>query len=236
MKKFYSLVSIEATDNGHFRILLDGKPMKTPAQNDFFCNSEHVATLAQQEWSNQEETISPESMPVTQFISTALDRTAPNRATIEQDILAYLETDLLYFHAAEPPELVKEQDNIWSSYLTQMAEILGPLPSKTTGLRAGSLATETKEKAKSFISALSDIELTLFVHLAQSSSSFLLACAFFHKIITSDNFIKATFCEEFFYIDFYGTAHNGLDPQLQAKSDTLTRDLKAAELILFPKT
>ena len=235
MKKFYSLVSVETADNECFKIALDGKTMKTPAQNEFSCHSEHIAALAQQEWSNQKEIISPESMPVTQFISTTIDRTAPNKDTIKQDILAYLETDLLYFHAAEPPELAKEQQKIWSPYLTKMVEILGPLPEQTTGLSAAPLTKEAQEKAQNFIDALSDIELTLFVHLAQSSSSFLLACAFFNKLITKEDFIKATFCEEFFYIDFYGTAHNGLDPQLQAKKDTLTKDLDAAGLILFPK-
>lgn len=236
MKKFYKLVSIEEQPSHKYHVLLDGKPIKTPAQNDFFCDSMSLATLAQQEWAAQDETIIPDSMPVTQLISTSIDRTAPNRETIEDEILAFLETDLLYFHTAEPPELAAEQDKLWTPWLNKMSDYFGTLPKKTTGLRADDLDLKTAQKARDYIKSLSDLELTLFVHVAQASSSFLLAAALLHNLLSKDEFIKAAFCEEFFYIDFYGTAHNGLDPVLQAKTDMLERDLSAALLILQPSS
>jgi chaperone required for assembly of F1-ATPase len=236
MKKFYKLVSLEALSANQYRVLLDGKSIKTPAQNDFICSSKFLATLVQQEWAAQNETIEPDSMPVTQFISTSIDRTAPHRETIEYEILAFLETDLLYFHTASPPELAEEQHKLWSPWLEKMSALFGTLPQKTTGLRADKLNINTAQKARDYIKSLSDLELTIFVHIAQASSSFLLAAALLQNLISKDEFIKTAFCEEFFYIDFYGTAHNGLDPVLQAKTDMLERDLSAALLILQPSS
>lgn len=232
MKKFYTLVSIDMPTSGLYSILLDGKAVKTPARNNLACHSKELATLIQTEWASQKDIINPDTMPITQFISTSIDRTAPNRAQIERDILTFLETDLLYFHTLEPKELAMQQQKLWAPWLEISAKEFGPLPEITTSLKVDALDTETQHNAIEFIKNLSNLELTLFVHFAQASSSFLLAKTFINNQITPAEFVNAALCEELFYVDFYGTAHNGLDPQLQAKKDMLERDLKASQLIL----
>lgn len=226
MKRFYTTVTTQQAAKGH-HILLDGKPIKTPAQADMICPDYDVACLVQKEWAAQEEEINPALMPITQLVSTAIDRVQPQRSQIEADSLSYLETDLLYFRTTHPPQLAQAQTEKWDPWLGFHRDTWGEMPAPTTSLSVPPLPENTRHKAQQTIANLSLIDFTALAHLTQSSGSLLLAHAFLNDAMTDQDFIDAAFCEELFYVEFYGTAHNGLDPQLDAKINGLKTDLAA---------
>jgi chaperone required for assembly of F1-ATPase len=233
MKRFYKDVTVSAEDNApNVYILLDGKTVKTPAKHDFTCGSLALAELAAQEWRDQSDTIDPNSMPITQLISTSIDRVSFERISIEADLIGYLETDLLLFWADQPKELNEKQQKLWQPLIEYCANEKGPLPHPTTSFSSTPVIAETVHNWEAFLKNLSAIELTIVAQLTGLSGSILLAYNYYSSNINAEEFQNACFCEEFFYVDLYDTKHNGLDPQLQKKIEGMDLDLAAISALL----
>ncbi len=68
-KRFYKEVSTDRTEDG-FRILLDGRPVRTPAKKPLAVPSQPIADRLRAEWDGQGEEIDPAKMPVTRLVNT----------------------------------------------------------------------------------------------------------------------------------------------------------------------
>ena len=113
--RFYRDVLVEKTDEA-YRVLLDGKPIRTPAGAAFDLPSEALAQAIAEEWQAQGENIRPESLPLTRLANTAIDGAAKRDAFIEQ-ILAFARSDLLCYRATAPQDLVARQAAQWDPLL-----------------------------------------------------------------------------------------------------------------------
>ena len=69
------------------------------------------------EWDEQDGDINPDSMPINQIITTALDRVANDREEIERQVLAYLNTDMICYRAAQPEHYVVRQKEAWDTWI-----------------------------------------------------------------------------------------------------------------------
>ena len=112
MKRFYKEVSIR--DGA---ILLDGRPVRTPARASLALPSPALADAIADEWRAQGEEIDPRSMPLTGLANAAIDRAEPDPAAFARPIAAYGESDLLCYRADEPAELVERQAQAWDPLL-----------------------------------------------------------------------------------------------------------------------
>ena len=112
MKRFYKQVSVE--DGA---ILLDGRPVRTPARAPLVLSSPALADAVADEWRAQGEDIDPRSMPLTGLANAAIDRVAPDPAAFARPLAAYAESDLLCYRADAPEELVERQAGAWDPLL-----------------------------------------------------------------------------------------------------------------------
>lgn len=115
-KRFYKTVEVKPEDAA-FSLLLDGKPIKTPAGQRFLAPTRALADAIAEEWRSQGERIAPETMPLTKSLNTAIDRVAPHRDTIVDDLARYTESDLLCYRASDPEELARLQSEAWDPWL-----------------------------------------------------------------------------------------------------------------------
>ena len=125
MKRFYKEVSV-ADD---LRVLLDGKPIKTPGRATLTLPTRAMAEAVAEEWRGQGETIIPATMKLTKLANTAIDRVAAREAEIAGQILAYA-NDLLCYRAAAPDELAERQRKEWDPLLAWAAERHAPLQTR----------------------------------------------------------------------------------------------------------
>jgi len=72
MKRFYKEVSVSARDGG-FAVLLDGRPVKTPAQNNLVLPIQALALAIAAEWREQGDEIIAASMPLLRLANTVID-------------------------------------------------------------------------------------------------------------------------------------------------------------------
>jgi chaperone required for assembly of F1-ATPase len=119
-KRFYEKVAVAEVPGGN-AILLDGRPVKTPARAPLLLPNASLAEAVAEEWRAQGAQIRPDTMPLTKFAYTAIDRVATNR----KDVIGQIVTDLLCYRAGSPPDLVQRQSHVWDPFLNWADEALG---------------------------------------------------------------------------------------------------------------
>ncbi len=113
VKRFYKEARADETN----RILLDGRPVKTPGRIDLAPPSAALAAAIAGEWNGQGETIDPRAMPLTGLANAAIDRIAPDRDAFARGLAIYGESDLTCYRADGPPGLVARQSRRWDPVL-----------------------------------------------------------------------------------------------------------------------
>lgn len=111
-KRFYKETGIGQEEDA-YSILLDGKPIRTPAKNRLAAPTRDLAELVRIEWDAQQDEIDPVSMPVTRLVNTAIDGIASDPQAVIEDILRFAGTDLLCYRADGPERLIARQNEAW---------------------------------------------------------------------------------------------------------------------------
>lgn len=116
MKRFYKQVSV-APDGSGWRVLLDGKPIRTPAKAAQIVPSEALAQVMALEWSGQGEEINPAAFIFRDMADYAIDVVARDPAAAAADLLRYAETDTLCYRAEAGEALHERQSEVWEPLL-----------------------------------------------------------------------------------------------------------------------
>ena len=126
MKRFYKDTAVDAGDGG-FRVLLDGKPMRTPAKAVLVVPTEALAEAIAAEWDGVPEKteINAALLPLTRLAATGLDRVPGQRARVVDDTAKYAASDMLCYRATTPASLVQQQTETWQPLLDWAAERYG---------------------------------------------------------------------------------------------------------------
>lgn len=122
-KRFYKTAGI-GEENG-FNVLLDGKPVKTPAKRLLALPRRELAEIAAAEWNAQEREIDPAKMPMTRLANLAIDKGSEADGEMAAEILRYAGSDLVLYRAGEPVGLVALQAQHWDPVLRWACETLG---------------------------------------------------------------------------------------------------------------
>lgn len=117
MKRFYKNAEWAAAKGGGFAILLDGRPVRTPARAALNLPNEALAGAVAAEWAGQGEEIDPRAMPFTGLANAAIDRVAPDPAAFAATLAEFGESDLLCYRAEAPAALARRQASTWDPLL-----------------------------------------------------------------------------------------------------------------------
>ncbi len=134
--RFYEDVSVDAgaMPATHHRVLLDGKPAKTPGGNVLALPSDALAQAVAEEWRTQGPVIRPETMMLTKLANTAIDRVAPYPANARDQLLTIARSDVACYRADSPSGLAKRQELTWDPLLAWVGERFGASLRAGTGL------------------------------------------------------------------------------------------------------
>ncbi len=116
-KRFYQTVTVGQvsglTPHAAFRVLLDDRPIRTPAKRILEAPSHALASALAAEWEAQTTLINPLSMPLTRLVNSALDGVAGRQREVAEDIVGYAGNDLICYRAERPAGLVAQQAAHW---------------------------------------------------------------------------------------------------------------------------
>ncbi len=133
MKRFWSEARTEKTEDG-WRVLLDARPIRTPAKAALIVPHDVFAAAIAAEWDAQEDSVDPTTMPVTRSANAAIDKVRHQHGEVAEMLAAYGDSDLLCYRADAPADLVARQAEIWDPYLDWAAERLGARLLPRTGI------------------------------------------------------------------------------------------------------
>jgi len=124
LRRFYKEVATGPAAGG-VTVLLDGKPLRTPAKAAFVAPSQALAQAVAGEWAAQGDEIEPATMPLTRLSNSAIDGVAARMVEVEADAAAYARSDLICYRAGEPETLSRAETRAWDPLLLFARERLG---------------------------------------------------------------------------------------------------------------
>lgn len=226
VKRFYTSVDVREEADA-FAVLLDGRPVKTPAGHVLRAPTRKLADAVAAEWRAQGEKLAPDTMPLTKSLNTALDRVAPNRAAIIEDLAKYAESDLLCYRADAPQELVRRQAVAWDPWLVWAAERFGVRLAVTTGVSHVTQTHEALARVKAAVAVHDDHHLVVLHAGVTITGSAILGLAFAAGAVTAQAAFAAAQIDDLYQAELWGH-----DAEAEKARANRLADLKAAEAYL----
>ncbi len=200
MRRFWKDVTVEP-GNG---IALDGKPVRTPGRAPLALPTPQLAEAVAAEWRTVGETIDPRAMPLTGLANAAIDRIAPDSAAFAAGLAAYGESDLLYYRADDPPELVARQQAAWDPLLEWARGRYDVHFEPTTGVMHRAQPEATVARLGEAIAALDPFRLAALSPVVTISGSLVTALALVEDAATPKAVWQAAHVDEDWQAEQWG--------------------------------
>lgn len=121
MKRFYANVTVAEAEGG-WRVLLDGKPIKTAIGNPQLLPTRALAEALAAEWAAQGPEIAPGLFLLRDTADYAIDIVGGDREGTIDELLNYASTDTLCYRAPRGDPIRPRQEALWEPLL-QAAEV-----------------------------------------------------------------------------------------------------------------
>ena len=224
MKRFYKQVSASAASDSGYTVLLDGKPIKTPARAELRLPSRALAEAVAEEWRGQGETIDPRSMPLTRLAVAAIDTISLDRSRIAEQILHFGKSDLLCYRAESPPELTARQATAWDPLMDWLAETGGARLSVGAGISYIEQPSDALIALERAVWSHDDFALAGLHAAATITGSLVLALALSKARLTAEEALALAMLDEDLQMEKWGR-----DAEAERRRARLLSELSAAE-------
>lgn len=219
-KRVYKTVAVDEKD-GHFRVLLDGRPVLTPMRVHLHVPGRAMAEAVAAEWDAQDPFIDPEVMPLTRLLSTALDRVMPDREGHIAELMKYVDADLLCYRAAFPADLKARQEKVWQPVLDWAMASHGIALATCDGIMPLRQSESVSTALRKALAALDDHHLTAFQAAAAITGSLTLALALAHGRVSAAETFAAAALDETYQMEQWGEDELALDRRKRIEADLL---------------
>jgi chaperone required for assembly of F1-ATPase len=202
-RRFWRSATVAPAADG-YAVLLDGRPVRTPAKAPFIVPTAAMAGAAAAEWDAQGDTVNPNTMPVTRAVNAAIDKVAPDPADLVEGLLAYAETDLLCYRAPGPAALAARQAAAWDPLLAWASEALQAPMRVTVGVQFCAQPPDSLGRLRARITAYDPFRLTALSDLVSLPGSLVIGLAVATGRIDPDTAWEAAHVDERWQADQWG--------------------------------
>lgn len=223
MKRFYKGARSAPVEGG-FGVFLDDRPVMTPGKRVLTVSRAALGDAIAGEWSAQEETVDPMSMPLTRFANTALDIVSERRDEVVAEIAGYGETDLVCYRVERPDELRRRQEAAWDPLVDWIEEGSGVRLEVTTGLIPAAQPPEAVEALCARVTAFDDFVLAAFQRATGALGSVVLALAMTAGRIDVEEAWAASTVDESYQSERWGEDGEAREAREVLRSELLAAD------------
>ena len=210
-KRFYSQAHVgeEVGEGDGYPLLLDHKPVRTPAKRALAAPTRPLAEEIAQEWNAQEHVIDPARMPLTWLANAVIDAVMEHAKPVADEVAQYIGSDLLLYRADAPEGLIKRQAQSWDPVLAWAQRTLGARFVPVAGVTFAAQPSEAIAAARAAIPAdpsnMKDIwRLGAVSSITTLTGSGLLALALAHGQIDTDTAWAAAHVDEDWQMEYWG--------------------------------
>jgi chaperone required for assembly of F1-ATPase len=228
-KRFYKEAKVGDAGEDGFPVLLDARPIRTPARHTLAAPTHALAQAIAEEWNAQADVIDPARMPLTRLANAILDAVAERPQPVADEIAKYLGTDLLFYRASTPDSLLQRQAEVWDPLLAWARDELGARFVQIEGVMYAAQPEHAVEAARARIP--SEIwRLGAVSSITTLTGSALLALALAHDAIAADAAWDAAHVDEDWQMAQWGRDELALQRRVyrRAEFDAAAMVLKLA--------
>jgi chaperone required for assembly of F1-ATPase len=221
-RRFYEGVSIAERDGG-YAVLLDGRPVRTPARKPVVLPTPALAEALAEEWRAQQGVIDPGLMPIARLVNSALDGVADAMEAVRADVARFAGADLLCYRAEGPQSLVDAQHARWDPLVRWAGEALGLDFVLAAGVVHVSQPPRTLERAEAALVRYGPLGLAALHVMATLTGSVVLALAVAHGRLTAAEAWEAAHLDEDWQMSQWGR-----DAEAMRRRESRWRDMQGA--------
>jgi chaperone required for assembly of F1-ATPase len=223
MRRFYQEVATRPEDSGH-GVLLDGKPLRTPARRPLIVPRLALAEAVAAEWAGQGDTVDTHAMRVTRLATTAIDLMPERRNDVIDEAAGYAGTDLLCYRAGSPQSLTSRQVDTWQPWLDWAERLYDARLVPSTGVMPAKQDPVALRALRTAVERLDDWRLVGLHAAVTITGSLVLGLAMERGVLGAADAFGAALLDELFEIEQWGE-----DAEQSARHARLRSDLEAAE-------
>ncbi|MBL0900185.1 MAG: ATPase [Reyranella sp.] len=221
MKRFYTETTVEEGESGGFRVLLDGRPMRTPAKTVLVVPTRGLAEAVAAEWRAVPEKaeIRVSHLALTRLATTGLDRVPGQREKVIDDTAKYAGSDLLCYRAGDPESLVQRQRTTWQPLLDWAAARYGARLLVAEGLSFVAQPDEAVGKLRAAVAEHGDFALSALYNLTHIAGSLVVALAVAEGRLTAEQAFAAAQLDELYQVERWGDDPIALERRIGVRND-----------------
>jgi chaperone required for assembly of F1-ATPase len=225
-KVFWTTVDIGEDQTG-FKILLDGRALKTPSKAEMLIPSKAMAEEIAKEWRLQEDKVDPSKLHLTKLAYAAIDKLLVQREPTIEILAEYATTDLLCYRATSPVVLADRQEQTWQPLLNWFEEAHNIRLKVGSGVMPVQQPMDVLDKCAELLKKYSHFELAAVHDLIQLSGSFVIGLATVEEKISVSDAWDASRIDEDWQIEEWGE-----DEEASELSETRRKAFEYAAFVL----
>ena len=215
MKRFWRSVEIDPGGT----IILDDRPVRTPGRQPLRLPTPALARAIAAEWRAVKETVDPRAMQLTGLANAAIDRVAPDATTFALGLAQYGESDLLYYRAPSPQQLVDRQCASWDPILSWATRRFNVHFEPVTGIVHHKQPEETLQRLRDAVTALSPFMLAPLSALVTLTGSLIIGLALSERAIGPDEGWSTAHVDEDWQASLWGEDAEALSARANAREN-----------------
>ena len=222
MKRFWRDVTVSETEGG-WRVLLDGRPIRTPRGAAQTVPNAALAEAMADEWRAQGDEVDPALFRFRDLADYAIDVVATGRAALVEDLLAYGETDTLCYRADPDEPLYRRQIEVWEPLLAEFETREGVRLERVSGVLHRDQPEASMARLRARLNALDPFALAGVNTMAALAASLSVALSALNPDADLDQLWQAASLEELWQAELWG-----VDEQAEARRIRRSADFSAA--------
>ena len=230
MKKFWKIVQVKKKLKNSFDILLDKRILKTPMQKDLIFSNYKIAKETALEWDIDEKEINTENMVFYGLISTAIDKINNDKVSYIENVLGFINTDLICYRADGPNELVDLQNSSWNPIISFIKKYIDVELKFFIGVMPSKQSLEIFNRLKTLINSFSDIEISALHRMTNLTGSIFISICILKGDVLKNEAFELSFLDELYQAKNWGIEEESLDKRDKIAKE-LNRIISFVELI-----
>ena len=230
MKKFWKIVQVKKKLKNSFEILLDKRILKTPMQKDLIFSNYKIAKETALEWDIDEKEINTENMVFYGLISTAIDKINNDKVSYIENVLGFINTDLICYRADGPNELVDLQNSSWNPIISFIKKYIDVELKFFIGVMPSKQSLEIFNRLKTLINSFSDIEISALHRMTNLTGSIFISICILKGDVFKNEAFELSFLDELYQAKNWGIEQESLDKRDKIAKE-LNRIISFVELI-----
>ncbi len=219
MKKFWETIEIKKVSSKEFYILLDNKKLKTPLKKELIFSNDLMAKEVLREWDQRSNIINTDDLVFYGLLSTAIDRVSEEKNSYINDIINFIDTDLICYRADNPIDLVSHQNKQWDPIISLIEKYINTKVGVFKGVMPSQQNLKVHHEIKNLVVELSNVQISVLHRITNLIGSIFLALCILKKDLTNKQAFELSFLDELWQAENWGYEEDASEKRKKIRTE-----------------